>query len=308
MITENDRALLKGLAELAQHSFQTVEEEREVYERWSVSHHYNLPEIATYETGIELREGLYCDIAAPGGRGPLPVLLYLHGGAFRVGSPLTHRKLAMQLAELGYVVVNLGYRLAPEHPYPAGLEDCIFAANWIAAHAHRWGGDASRLVVAGDSVGGGLTAATLLALGDGRGPPAAAGVLIYGVYDLLTFLQDTGGAEESLAITYLGENYRALAKYPSVSPLYGVASGTLPPCLIIIGGEDRAFMPQAEAMAKALAAAGVRHRLEVYEGMPHAFMQMGELTACRQALKDIGAFLEEHLPAVVPAPDEMQMG
>src|SRR5215472_11686995 len=93
-----------------------------------------------------------------------PVVVYLHGGGWIGGSPKTHRKLGMQFADAGYLTINVDYRLAPEHPFPAGLEDCIFAVKWAGQNAKRWNGYAARLAVGGDSAGGNLTAASLTAL------------------------------------------------------------------------------------------------------------------------------------------------
>ena len=119
-------------------------------------------------------------------------MLYIHGGGWIMGSPKTHDKLAKQCAAEGYLTINLDYRLAPENPFPAGLDDCVFAAKWIASNAKRWNGDATRLAIGGDSAGGNLTAATLVALSsDASAPKARAGALIYGVFDFPALLERT---------------------------------------------------------------------------------------------------------------------
>jgi acetyl esterase len=124
----------------------------------------NLPEIGATHDDLEIRPGLKVDVAVPKGSGPHPVVVYLHGGGWVAGSTKSHRKLAMQFAEAGFLTINVDYRLAPEHPFPAPLDDCIFAVKWASENAHRWNGDASRLAVGGDSAGGNLTAAAVTSL------------------------------------------------------------------------------------------------------------------------------------------------
>jgi acetyl esterase/lipase len=90
------------------------------------------------------------DIAVPKGAGPHPVVIYLHGGGWAFGSPTSHRKLGMQFAEAGYLTIVLDYRLAPEHPFPAALEDTMFAIGWAADNVRRWNGDGRRIAIGGD--------------------------------------------------------------------------------------------------------------------------------------------------------------
>src|SRR5258705_13694762 len=142
-------------------------------------------EIGAFHEAVEIRPGLTADIAVPKGNGPHPVVVYLHGGGWVAGSPRTHRKLGMHFADAGFLTVNVDYRLAPEHPFPAGLDDCVHAVKWAGENAKRWNGDSSRLAVGGDSAGGNLTAATVESLSaenyGGANPKAA--VLIYVVFD-----------------------------------------------------------------------------------------------------------------------------
>ena len=127
----------------------------------------DLPEIGKSHD-LVLREagGGYpnAEIYTPKGTGPFPVLLHIHGGGWFTGSAKGERKFAMQLCAAGFVVVNLNYRLAPEHPFPAGLQDCIYAARWIVRNIAKYGGDPNRLAVGGGSAGGNLSACTTLAL------------------------------------------------------------------------------------------------------------------------------------------------
>src|SRR5262249_58601271 len=89
----------------------------------------DLPQIGALHEGVEVRTNLHADIAVPKGAGPFPVVVYLHGGGWVAGSPKTHRKLGMQFAEAGFLTVNVDYRLAPEHPFPAGFGDRAVATN-----------------------------------------------------------------------------------------------------------------------------------------------------------------------------------
>src|SRR5215468_908484 len=142
----------------------------------------DLPPVGARHDRVPAGDGVTADVVVPKGSGPFPVLVYLHGGAWICGSPVTHRKLGHRFAEAGYLVVNVDYRLAPEHPFPTPVEDCIGAIRWAAREAKRFGGDASRLAVGGDSAGGNLAAASAAALhGDAAAPKAC--LLIYGVFD-----------------------------------------------------------------------------------------------------------------------------
>ena len=89
------------------------------------------PLIGDYLEKVRLRDGLHTGVAVPQGAGPHPIVLFLHGGAWIAGGPATHRRLAQRFAEAGYLTFNLDYRLAPEHPFPAGYDDCLYAVRWV---------------------------------------------------------------------------------------------------------------------------------------------------------------------------------
>src|SRR5262245_49606183 len=132
------------------------------------------------------RKRIRARLYVPPGIGPSsPGLLYLHGGGWVIGSPDTHDRLTRELAAaIGARVVSLAYALAPEHPYPEGLDDCVDAARWLGGEGARLGIDPRRLVIGGDSAGGNLTAATLLR-GKSEGGPAFTGAIyIYGAFAL----------------------------------------------------------------------------------------------------------------------------
>ncbi|HEY6394548.1 MAG TPA: alpha/beta hydrolase fold domain-containing protein, partial [Candidatus Binataceae bacterium] len=158
-MTEQERQFLKALADAPLPS--DVPGLRAALDTFAPMMNQNLPEIGALHEDVEMRPGLLADVAVPKGNGPFPVVVYLHGGGWVAGSPRTHRKLAMQFAEQSYLTINVDYRLAPEHPFPAGLDDCVFAIKWAGQHAARWSGDANRMAVGGDSAGGNLTAAAV---------------------------------------------------------------------------------------------------------------------------------------------------
>src|SRR5262245_64946859 len=139
-----------------------------------------LPAIGGLHEAVAVREGVTADVVVPAGAGPHPVLVYLHGGGWVCGSPRTHRKLAHRFAEAGYLVFNVDYRLAPEHPFPTPFEDCLAAVRFAHREAARFGGDPRRLAIGGDSAGGNLSAAVAAALAADAARPTAA-LLIYGV-------------------------------------------------------------------------------------------------------------------------------
>lgn len=262
-----------------------------------------LPEVGAFHEAVPVREGVSADVVVPRGPGPHPVLVYLHGGGWVCGSPKTHRKLGYRFAEGGYLVVNVDYRLAPEHPFPTPFEDCLAAVRWAQREAARFGGDPARVAIGGDSAGGNLAAAVSAALAGDPARPKAA-LLIYGVFDFGTF----GGASlapagdpkaaaigremvEMMVGAYLGRTRsEALLRDPRVSPL--TAAAKLPPSHVVVGGADPLAV-QAEALVQALAAAGVPHECFVDAGMPHGYAQMEFLPAARPAIDRMVAFLRK---------------
>jgi acetyl esterase/lipase len=186
MLTEPERAIIKKWNDFSTRPRGNITSFRDDLDKFCVEMRLNddLPTIGAFHENVELRSGLRADISVPKGIGPHPVMLFIHGGGWMAGNPRTHRKLAMQFAERGYLTVNVDYRLAPEHPFPAGFDDCVFAAKWIGENVQRWNGDSSRTAIAGDSAGANLAAAALVALsGDPSAPKFHAGALIYGIFD-----------------------------------------------------------------------------------------------------------------------------
>lgn len=248
-------------------------------------------------------EPLTADLYPPDGAEPHPAILFAHGGSWVAGSPRTHDKLARRLAEHGFLVASVDYALAPEHPHPAGLDDCVAAADWLAAEAGALGADPARLAIMGDSAGGNLAAAALdrLLARDGATPFRAA-VLPYGVYDFPAMLRLP---EESPFVNgrtfawqlddYLGPDAdEALLTDPSVSPRLSPRLGQFPPTFLTAGTHDP-LLAQSREFARALTEAGAAVDLLVCEGATHAFLQIEDVPAAGEALDAIVAFLRKAL-------------
>ncbi len=291
MLTEQERAFLDALAKAPIPT--DVMGLRAAMDAFAPMMNSNLPEIGAFHEAVEIRPGLTADVAVPKGKGLHPVVVYLHGGGWIGGSPKTHRKLGMQFAEAGYLTINVDYRLAPEHPFPAGLEDCVHAVKWTGDNAKRWNGDASRLAVGGDSAGGNLTAATVTSLAAEKyaGAKPKATLLIYGVFDFpATLKRESNVAFDGMVKAYAGAGYPAILEDPRVSPLRAVKPGAMPPSFIICGTADP-LLPETHSMSDALKRADIRHEVVVLDDMPHGFLQMDLLSGCRQGLDKMFDFL-----------------
>jgi acetyl esterase len=292
MLTEQERSFLEAIAKAPVPT--DVQGLRTAMDTFAPMLNSDPPEIGAFHEAVQLRPGLTADVAVPKGNGPHPVVVYLHGGGWIGGSSKTHRKLGMQFAEAGYLTINVDYRLAPEHPFPAGLEDCLFAVKWTGENAKRWNGDTSRLAVGGDSAGGNLTAATLTTLAAekyaGPAKPKAA-LLIYGVYDFpATMKREKAGSIDGMVKAYAGAGYPTILEDPRVSPLRAVKPGALPPSFVICGTADP-LLPETHSMADALKRADIRHEVVILEDMPHGFLQFNVLSGCKQGLDQMFDFL-----------------
>ncbi len=258
--------------------------------------------VASPHGAIPIR--VYDPKTATGDRRPL--MIFTHGGGFFAGSVDTHDRLCRLLAsKAGAVVVSVDYRLAPEFPYPAGLEDSYAALLWAHAHAKELGADPTRLVVAGDSAGGNLAAALALRSRAERGPRIAYQFLIYPVLNLANFDGETiqlfgdGGFFVSrtgmarMRGYYLGAANDGMAPY--VSPLLVQDLKGLPPALVLTAEFDP-LRSEGEAYVDRLRAQGVAARAHRYPGMGHGFVSMtGLIGESDEAIDEIAATLKTSL-------------
>jgi acetyl esterase/lipase len=233
-------------------------------------------------------------IAAPGASADR-VILYLHGGGYVVGSINTHRAMISRIARASNArALAIDYRLAPEHPFPAAVDDTIAAYKWLLAQGYKPG----KIVIAGDSAGGGLTIAALLAIRD-AGLPMPAGAVPISPW---TDLEGTGESVRTRAardVMVTQENLAHSAKQyygthdpkdPLVSPVYANFRG-LPPMLIHVGDAE-ILLDDATRVAKSAKSAGVDVELEVWDDMPHVWHVFAKiLPEGQQAIDKIGKFV-----------------
>jgi epsilon-lactone hydrolase len=224
------------------------------------------------------------------------VILYLHGGGYVIGSLTSHRHLSFALSQAsGASVLALDYRLAPEHPFPAAVNDAVNAFRWLLNQGIK----SNRIVIAGDSAGGGLTVATLIALRDEGVDLPAGGVCLSPWVDLTNSADSYARIADpmlkkaeldSMAESYLqGQD----AKTPLASPLFADLNG-LPPLLIQVGTDEHLYDDSINFEARAKAA-GVNVTLEVWDEMIHIwhfFYPM--LQEGREAIAQIGEFVKKH--------------
>jgi acetyl esterase/lipase len=226
------------------------------------------------------------------------VILFCHGGGYVSGSCADHRVHAAKVVRgSGIAALLFEYRLAPEHPYPAAIEDSVTVYRWLL----NQGTAASNIVMAGDSAGGGLCLATLLTLRDRGLPLPAAAVAVSPWTDLkcsgASYRTNAGvclSPKNSWTIFsqyYVAGNDPAL---PYISPLYGELGG-LPPLLIYAGG-DEILLDDAVRFAEKATRAGVDVTLQVVEGMMHCFPFLPPvIPEAKAAMKEICAFIRKHL-------------
>jgi acetyl esterase len=242
----------------------------------------------------------------PDGVGPAsPAVLYLHGGGWVICSPDTHDGVCRRLANAaGLRVASLGYRMAPEHPFPAPLDDCVAAARWLRANGRELGLDPDRLALAGDSAGANLSLATLLALRDAGEPLPAAAALIYGAFSADDLDSPShrryGGGEYILStplMRWFWDQYvpdPARRDDPLVSPLRADLRG-LPP-LYVAAAELDPLRDDSERLAGRLALAGVDFDYRLWRGVCHACVMMSRMLPAADAqIAEVAGFLRRRL-------------
>ena len=228
-------------------------------------------------------------------------LVFFHGGGWVIGDLDSHDVVCRKLADEGQsIVISVDYRRAPEHKFPAAVDDAIAAVKWIAGHAKQLGIDASRLIVGGDSAGGNLAAVVAISARDGNGPAIAGQVLIYPATDFAMTHPSHGEPETSLLLThsvirwfrdqYLSgpadiDDWRA-------SPARASTLAGLPPAYVLTAGADP-LRDEGDEYARRLKEAGVPVTYRTFPGQFHGFFTMGKLLRqANLAAAEIGVWLK----------------
>lgn len=256
-------------------------------------------------------------------RGPRPIVLYVHGGGFRILSKDTHWLMGLAFARRGFLVFNVGYRLAPAHPFPCAVEDVADAFSWVVENAGSYGGDLDNLVFAGESAGANLVTSLALQTVYRREEPFArrvfdAGVVpkavvaacgIFQVSDVRRLVRRKPKMSrflvdrlEEVERAYLGDDAtRHGPMLDLADPLVWTERGArperpLPPFFLPVGTKDP-LLPDTRRLARALERAGGVAIDRYYPGEVHAFHAFVFLPNARRCWQDTFAFLEEHVRA-----------
>lgn len=233
-----------------------------------------------------------------------PVIAFYHGGGFVIGNLKSHDKVCRRLCKMNQAfVVAVDYRLAPEHKFPAAVEDCYDATKWVSENIHKYGGNPEKLVVLGDSAGGNLAAVTAIQARDLGTPKVAAQVLVYPM---------TNAKMEHPSITTNGKGYiltkdlmtwftnhyvkeAADKSNPLMSPLFTKDLTNLPPALVQTAGFDP-LRDEGIDYKEKLEQAGNQVEYTNYEGLVHTYFTMPDFnTACMAAHVEIADFLKKVL-------------
>ncbi len=245
---------------------------------------------------VQLREAVGCPLPA---KWAVPetliegkAVLYTHGGSYVSGSPETHIPIICRLAEKShFAVLAYDYRLAPEHPYPAALEDAVAAFDYLLAEGYT----EKDIVVCGDSAGGGLTLALVMKLRE-LGRPLPAAVCVISPWTDLTESSDSHYSRAAADPMISSEELREAAalyagaenlKHPYLSPLFGEYAG-FPPTLIQVGG-DEVLLDDSRRLAERMQAQGAEVHIDLYEGLWHVF-HMFDIPEAYEAVEKIALF------------------
>ena len=233
--------------------------------------------------------------------GLAPGLVFFHGGGWVIGNLDSHDVACRQLAHEGeLLVISVDYRLAPEHKFPAAVDDAIAATKWVSGNAEALGIDAARLMVGGDSAGGNLAAVVAIAARDGNGPKIAGQVLIYPATDFARSHPSHREPETSILLTHTvigwfcdhylnsaadGTDWRA-------SPARATSLAGLPPAYVLTAGADP-LRDEGDEYARRLKEAGVPVTYRTFPGQFHGFFTMGKLLQqANVAAREIGGWLK----------------
>jgi len=244
--------------------------------------------------------GVAAEWQIPPGTGAASCLLYFHGGGYLFGSPTSHRHLTSKLAaSAGMRCLSVDYRLAPEHPFPAAVDDAFAAYRWLLDQ----GLAARRIAVAGDSAGGGLAVSLMLKAREEALPLPAAAVLLSPWTDLACdrpSYASRAAVDPSITQTGIQDTANAYlagadVTTPLASPVYANLSG-LPPCLVQVG-EKEVLLDDSRDLVTSMRRSGTVAELEVWDGMVHVWHSFHPvLEEGRQALERAGDFLKAKVP------------
>ena len=270
-----------------------------------------------------------CDIYRPAtGTGPWPVVFYVHGGGFAILSKDTHWIMALGFAKRGFVVVSINYRLAPRHRFPAAVEDACTALRWTVDNVARYGGDPTRLVLAGESAGANLVTTLAIATSYRRHEPCARALFDAGirpavcmpacgilqVSDVARFSRRKrlpmmiSGRMHEVASAYLGEHMHSpVAQHLDLAdPLLFLERGLPPerplPAFFAAVGTRDPLLDDTRRLAAALTRLGVPHQAEYYPGELHAFHALFWRQNARMYWSHALDFVNAHLPEATPSP------
>ena len=287
--------LLDLLASVPSMSEETPEQAREGFRRLTLGSRRQVVEVGSVSELVI--PGPAGDLAArvyrPVAGGPAPTVVLFHGGGWVIGDLDTHDNMARSICrDCSAVVVSVDYRLAPENPFPAAVEDALAATEWVGERLADFGGS-EKLAVAGDSAGGNLSAVVAQQLRDAGGPAIAAQLLIYPAVDVTgeyaSRLENAEGYFLDLAtMAWFMNHYAADPAHhtdPRVSPLRHHDLTGLPPAVVVTAEFDP-LRDEGEAYAAELSAAGVPVEVRRFDGMIHGFFDMGGFSPAAQAAVD----------------------
>jgi acetyl esterase len=242
-------------------------------------------------------------VYTPVGEYPLPVVGYFHGGGWAIGSLDSFDTVVRALANAACaIVVSVDYRLAPEHPFPAAVDDCLAATRWLAASASSLGGDPRRLALAGDSAGANLATVVARRLRDEGDSPVRFQALIYPATDARLNTPSYRDFAEGYGLTALSmKRFWGLyldgsdAADPDASPVRAADLAGLPPAYVLTAEAD-ILRDEGEAYAERLREAGVDVTLRRFAGATHGFWRwQAKVALSRRAVREVGAALREAL-------------
>jgi acetyl esterase len=301
-------AVFKAFQETGRPPFETISpsEARELYLQGRIVTNPEPPELKSVQPlAIPAPHGsipsrVYTPLKLRDANGLAPCLVFFHGGGWTIGDLDSHDVVCRKLADEGQlIVVSVDYRVAPEHKFPAAVEDAATATSWIADNAKQFGIDASRLVVGGDSAGGNLAAVVAIWARDGNGPAIAGQVLIYPATEAARTHPSHSEPETSILLTHsvtrwFYDNYlNSTADIHDwrASPSRAKTLAGLPPAYVLTAGGDP-LRDEGDEYARRLKEAGVPVTYRHFAGQFHGFFTMGKLLQqANVAATEIGAWL-----------------